>query len=225
MAALKTLTRTCERRTLHRESHLLDLSSELLLRRRNYIMNVSGSPFDSYPCENCFITYPTAFVVSWLYYLLKLPADRDDDFIAAGLCKRSCSYHFATTAQTVHLTEGVLYPMGAPFVAGPLTGPPDCEGASSISVVDELDELQHVTGALRLVVRAMRNHHSPDSSVGSADIDLAESVTKLLESRRHFGFDMDCVRDPNVALCRARMFETLYSYDSRVAAETLDLRV
>ncbi|KAG8325143.1 hypothetical protein J6590_075299 [Homalodisca vitripennis] len=53
--AIRILVRICEKQRLHKEAHALELSLELILRRRNYILNVSvptesAPPYDSFPC-------------------------------------------------------------------------------------------------------------------------------------------------------------------------------
>lgn len=244
LAALRLLIRTCEKQSFHIQTHALTFSLEIILRRRNYILNVSSSnmdspPYERYPCENCHITYPTSFLMSWLDYLLQKAASFDqpernakgveeeagrDEEIDNSLCNQSCLILFGSMSGGVNgihrMVEGVLYPMGAPFVAGPIASPPS---TYSTSLLGEFDELKLVLDTLRLVVNKLyTNDMRRDKSHGSADICLAESVLNLIEARRYFGFDMDCVNDVKVNACRSHLFDVLETYESQVLVETFD---
>lgn len=216
LTAMRILTRTSERQRLHAQTHALEFSVELLLRRRNYILNVSlvvgtnqPPPYDLFPCENCHITYPSVFIMSWLEHILK---SASIDY--TSLCSRSCSQIFGEPVRSDQVYEGALYPMGSPFVAGPFRGPPRLGDALS-----ELDEVELVCRCLGLVVTTLRTTAFTECP---ADTKLAESAYDLLNSRRNFGFDMDCVQDPQVNQCKLQLMKVLDSYAYCAANETLE---
>lgn len=250
LAALRLLIRTCEKQRFHIQTHALAFSYEIILRRRNYILNVSSSnsdspPYERYPCENCHITYPTSFLMSWLEYLLHETASFDQsktisesgieergdkevfEVIHHSLCNQSCLILFGASSSSVNgihrMVEGVLYPMGAPFVAGPIAGPPT---TYSTSLLGEFDELKLVLDTLRLVLKTLQSNNTRgNKSDSSADICLVESVFNLVEARSYFGFDMDCVNDVKVDICRSHLFDVLETYESRVLVETFDQEI
>lgn len=234
MTALRFLVRTCESRGFHCETHALELALELLLRRRNYILNVTSNlgrgppPYDSFPCETCYITYSTVFIMSWLEYVLNLARDSAGVCNAdtgvqlnTALCKRSCAEHFGTPVLADHLTDGVLYPIGVPYVPGPKREPPD-DMLNKLTgrKPGEFDEIRYVRDTVGLVLERLDAEettvHDRDGEEGSTyseDRHLAETVFKLLDARRHFGFDMDCVSDEDVERYRKVLVGELKSRD------------
>lgn len=257
LAALRLLIRACEKLKLHDPVHALELSLEVALRRRNYILNVSsvsgiGPSYDIYPCENCYMTYPTAYLVSWLEYILKdeeapIDIDIDDGNVSCCsnsnapvcsvrsskssssslLCRRTCSLYFDTRPRDDQLADGVLYPMGAPYVSGPKGDPPPYSSIQQPGAVGELYEVDCLYRTLCFVRKRLGLAVSGDGSAivrcsGGSDTALADSLKNLFYTRRHFGFDMDCVCSADVDTGRSRLSEVLYSYDSRVLVETFN---
>lgn len=229
LIALRMLIKTCENHRLHRQAHALELSLELMLRRRNYILNIysisagSGSLYGEFPCENCYITYPSVFVMSWLDYILKSAVSVnvngyekiDCEPPTDHLCNSSCRLKFGASARADHRPEGALYPMGAPFTAGPSDRPPAVSQQLS-----EFDEVGYVRNTLSLVLKSLESEYANTKT--SVEVELLECILKLLECRRHFGFDMDCVRDIQVEMYSTQLSNCLQSYDSRVLVETFD---
>ncbi|KAG8270301.1 hypothetical protein J6590_097966 [Homalodisca vitripennis] len=230
--AMRILVRICEKQRLHKEAHALELSLELILRRRNYILNVSvptGSapPYDSFPCENCYMTYSSVFIMSWLDYLMNharssetSDGNAEEMGFESRLCRRSCSLYFDTSPRSDHLVEGVLYPMGVPYVSGPEGGPPYSANPRHLAF-SENDELEYVHEASRRVLDTLSAVKDDGNGPIApwAGIRLAESVTNLLSARRSFGFDMDCVDDAEVNRCRSQLSAVLESYGSEIIDE------
>lgn len=228
LAAIRLLVRACERRRLHRQMHALQLSCELMLRRRNYILNVQlllpgGSEeapaYNSFPCENCYFTYPTVHVMSWLAYILRSATDGlTIDPPSHLLCNQSCALTFGTPPLADIAAEGALYQLGAPFVAGPRAAPPEIVRETSESA-----EIEYVREALLFVLKSLSPDGATDGStkeeIVTAERDLVECISRLLDCRRHFGFDMDCVHDPHIELCRAQLSSCLQSYESRLVSD------
>lgn len=246
LTALRLLIRACEKRKLHDPTHALELSLELVLRRRNYILNVSsvvgtGPPYDVFPCENCCITYPSAFLLSWIEFIIKddmlkmdnadhrnseTPIDEPCSSTSSSslLCKPTCALYFGTRPRADHIVDGVLYPMGAPYVSGPKGYPPyassslDLHSISTTNrLIGECDEIDCLLRTVTFVGKCLKGHAETN---GSGDLTLAESLIALLYARYHFGFDMDCVRSAEVDSCRRRLSESLHSYDSKLLDET-----
>lgn len=239
LMAFRLMIRSCERHKLHGETHALELSAEILLRRRNYILNVSSSSrrYDSFPCESCHITYPTTFIMSWLKHILSTLYDDESSSTQTlrypSLCKNTCSLYFDTPINTDHMIERSLYPLGLPYTPGPVNKPPSPSllhfPKSTIlhnTRIGECDETEYVYKTLRFVSKRLRkikdlqiNDNKLRKKVYAIDIGLAESAGKLLRSRRHFGFDMDCVNNTKVNSCRARFSEVLLSYGTKTLEE------
>lgn len=226
LTSLRLLTRTCEKQRLHDPAHAFELCLEIVLRRRNYILNVSsiagtGPPYDVFPCENCSITYPTTFLLTWLDYIISSRNDSDTDDTHASsslLCRRSCSLYFGAPRTVDHLADGVLYPMGVPYVSGPIGVAPRLVSFNVTAelpltadrLVGECDEIDRLYATLN----AVRNRLSAD------DRSLTEALMSLLRARRYFGFDMDCLNDADVNASRLRLSELLHAYDKRLLNES-----
>lgn len=232
LTAVRLLIRTCERCKLHRETHALEICLELMLRRRNYILNVSfvtneNYGYDSFPCDNCSITYPTVFLI---YCLDRMLANSDGSCDYSSLCRRSCSIVFDTPPQIGHIMEGVLYPMGEPYVAGPSYSAPATAAAvhtTPYRLLDECDETKSVFETFRYVASRFGVANTNDGGSTScfsttAVTTLAECLTNLLAARRNFGFDMDCIYDADVERCRTLLSVALHSYNDNVLGETVE---
>lgn len=243
LTALRVLTRTCEKRKLHMSTHALELASEIVLRRRNYILNACsmagiGPTYDSFPCENCYITYPTAFIISWLEYMSKYNGTPDGQTCWSLLCKRTCSLYFDTPPTVDRLVDDVLYPMGAPYSAGPKGGPPElllsCGSrvfgehygrptSSSLypRLVGECEETDCLYRTVDVVSRLMRFDNEDDTR---SDSILAGCLANLLYTRRNLGFDMDCIDNSEIDESRLRLSEALHSFGSEFLDETFAAR-
>lgn len=245
MTALRLLIKACEKIKLHIPTHALELCLELILRRRNYILNVcrvtgTGLRYDAFPCENCSITYPTAFILSWLEYVLKEMARTEGDnscgcedveVCLSLLCKCTCTLHFGTRLRADHVVDGILYPLGAPYVTGPRGNPPrsslrsptvDIFSPTHDRLVSECDEIECLYRTVNIVYNQLLSNafREDDNPALGGDRALAKGLATLLHARRHFGFDMDCVTSTEVDASRSKLSEALQSYSSVLLAET-----